>query len=95
MSRALVVIDLLNDLLDRWDGESRDTLIVSANDLVARFHSRIAGINTHECVWTTAVDAYQRDFDVVLARDCIGSYDAEHQISRQLQRQRKPQSRFA
>jgi len=38
----------------------------------------LAGINTHACVRTTAIDAYQRDWPVVLAGDCIGSYDQEH-----------------
>jgi nicotinamidase-related amidase len=38
----------------------------------------IAGINSHACVRTTAIDAFQRDYDVVVARDCIASYDQEH-----------------
>jgi nicotinamidase-related amidase len=38
----------------------------------------VAGINTHACVRTAVVDAYQRDYEVILARDCIDSYDAEH-----------------
>ncbi|MEM8546713.1 MAG: isochorismatase family cysteine hydrolase [Pseudomonadota bacterium] len=38
----------------------------------------IAGINTHACVRSTVVDAYQRDYDVVLAKDCIDSHDSEH-----------------
>ena len=38
----------------------------------------IAGINTHACVRMTAIDAYQRDFDVVVASDCVSSYDAAH-----------------
>jgi nicotinamidase-related amidase len=38
----------------------------------------IAGVNTHACIRTTAVDAYQRDYDVAIIRDCIGSYDQEH-----------------
>lgn len=38
----------------------------------------LAGINTHACVRMTAIDAYQRDFDVIIAADCVGSYDAEH-----------------
>lgn len=38
----------------------------------------VAGINTHACVRTTVVDAYQRDYDVILARDCIESHDEEH-----------------
>jgi nicotinamidase-related amidase len=38
----------------------------------------LAGINTHACIRSTAIDAYQRDWAVVLALDCIGSYDREH-----------------
>ncbi len=38
----------------------------------------LAGVNTHACIRTTAIDAYQRDWRVVLAADCIGSYDREH-----------------
>ncbi len=37
-----------------------------------------AGINTHACIRTTAIDAYQRDLQVILANDCIDSYDREH-----------------
>lgn len=38
----------------------------------------LAGVNTHACVRTTAIDAYQRDMRVLLATDCIDSLDAEH-----------------
>jgi len=38
----------------------------------------LAGINTHACIRTTAIDAYQRDWPVILAVDCIDSYDREH-----------------
>jgi nicotinamidase-related amidase len=38
----------------------------------------LAGINTHACIRTTVIDAYQRDWPVVLAKDCVGSYDEEH-----------------
>lgn len=38
----------------------------------------VAGINTHACVRTTVIDAYQRDYEVILARDCIDSHDREH-----------------
>ena len=41
-------------------------------------HLILAGINTHACVRTTAIDAYQRDYEVMLAQECIGSYDQEH-----------------
>jgi nicotinamidase-related amidase len=38
----------------------------------------LAGINTHACVRMTAIDAYQRDWPVILASDCIDSYDRAH-----------------
>jgi len=38
----------------------------------------LAGINTHACIRTAAIDAYQRDFEVTIIRDCVASYDAEH-----------------
>jgi len=41
-------------------------------------HLVLAGVNTHACVRTTAIDAYQRDYRVVFAVDAIGSYDRTH-----------------
>jgi nicotinamidase-related amidase len=38
----------------------------------------LAGVNTHACVRMTAIDAYQRDYRVVIATDCVSSYDDEH-----------------
>jgi nicotinamidase-related amidase len=38
----------------------------------------LAGINTHACIRTTAIDAYQRDWPVIIASDCVRSYDDEH-----------------
>jgi nicotinamidase-related amidase len=44
----------------------------------------LAGINTHACIRMTAIDAYQRDYEVLVASDCVASYDAEHhEITRQ------------
>lgn len=37
----------------------------------------ITGINTMTCVRTTAIDAYQRDYNVILALDGVDSYDVE------------------
>jgi len=52
--------------LDQWLAELQvDALI-------------LAGINTHACIRTTAIDGYQRDWEIILATDCIGSYDREH-----------------
>ena len=37
-----------------------------------------AGINSHACVRSSVVDAYQNDYEIILAVDCIDSYDEEH-----------------
>ncbi|MBW3696125.1 cysteine hydrolase [Vibrio sp. T187] len=42
---------------------------ISPNEIV------IAGVNTHACVRVTAIDAYQRDYHLLLAKECIDSYD--------------------
>ncbi|MEM7017899.1 MAG: isochorismatase family cysteine hydrolase [Pseudomonadota bacterium] len=52
----------LDDLLER----------LNVNTLI------LAGINTHACVRTTAIDAYQRDLEIMMPHECIASYDAEH-----------------
>ncbi len=38
----------------------------------------LAGINTHARVRMTAIDAYQRDLAVIIAREALGSHDREH-----------------
>ncbi len=38
----------------------------------------MTGVNTHACVRTSVIDAYQRDHLVVLAGSAVGSYDEEH-----------------
>lgn len=38
----------------------------------------LAGLNTHACIRMTAIDAYQRDLRVILAAECIDSYDDDH-----------------
>jgi len=153
---VLIVIDMLNDFLDRWDAVSRERLTQSINELIGilrevdrpiiwvrqefepdlrdafpemrekgirivikgtsgcqilpelaaepsdrtivkkRYSAFwrtsldevlsglqpdaliLAGVNTHACIRTTAIDAYQRDWPVVVALDCVDSYDKEH-----------------
>jgi isochorismate hydrolase len=41
-------------------------------------HLIIGGVNTHACVRATAVDAFQLDYNVILATDSIASYDEEY-----------------
>jgi len=51
------------------------------DEVLASFRPRalvLAGVNTHACVRMSAIDAYQRDFRVVIASDCVASYDEEH-----------------
>ena len=38
----------------------------------------LAGVNTHACIRTAAIDAYQRDFQVIIVRDCVASKDLTH-----------------
>ncbi len=39
----------------------------------------MAGFLTHACIRVTAIDAYQRDFNVIIARDCVDTYDVQHE----------------
>ncbi len=51
------------------------------DSLLSRIHANpiiLAGVNTHACIRMTAIDAYQRDLEVIVALDCVGSYDEEH-----------------
>ncbi len=38
----------------------------------------ILGIFTHSCIRQTTIDAYQRDFNIILAKECIDSWDEKH-----------------
>ena len=38
----------------------------------------VAGINTHACIRMTVIDAFQRDYRVIVAEDATASYDPEH-----------------
>jgi nicotinamidase-related amidase len=78
-------------LLPELDFQATDTLLVKkrysafyGTELEALLRAQacsrlvVCGTNTHACVRTTVVDAYQRDFEVMLAEGCIDSHDAEH-----------------
>ena len=82
-------------ILPELDRDSTDKIIVKkrysaffGTDLEATLEQRrpdvlvVAGINTNACIRTTVIDAYQRDYEVVVASDCIASYDeAHHEIT--------------
>ena len=51
------------------------------HDLLLRLEIQrlvVAGINTHACVRMTVIDAYQRDLEVTILRECVASRDPEH-----------------
>lgn len=41
-------------------------------------HVVLAGVNTHACIRVAAIDAYQRDLDVTIVRECVASKDVQH-----------------
>jgi nicotinamidase-related amidase len=38
----------------------------------------LAGVNTHACIRTAAIDAYQLDYRVQIISDCVASPDQRH-----------------
>jgi len=38
----------------------------------------LVGVNTHACIRTTAIDAYQRDYEVTIPLECVASNDEIH-----------------
>jgi len=43
-------------------------------------HLIMAGVNTHACIRSSAVDAYQRDYRVTIALDAVDSYDENYHV---------------
>jgi maleamate amidohydrolase len=50
-------------------------------DSLAVGHLIICGINTHACIRTTVVDAFMRDYRVLLPVECVASYDEQQHAS--------------
>ena len=49
--------------------------------LLAQLETRrliITGVTTHQCVLFTAVDAYMRDFELIIPRDCVTAMETSH-----------------
>ena len=74
LDRAPGDIELIKKRYSAFFGTGLDSLLtrIQANPIV------LAGINTHACIRMTAIDAYQRDLEVIVALDCVRSYDEEH-----------------
>jgi len=80
---AKILPELKQDAADRVVVKKRFSAFFGTDldDLLSSLGTRslvIGGINTHACVRTTVIDAYQRDYDVTVASECTGSYDEEH-----------------
>lgn len=80
-----------NQLLDKLDYRDDDHLVIkkrysgffktTLENLLNKLKADtlvVCGINTHACVRMTVIDAYQRDYEVIVAKDCVGSYNKEH-----------------
>jgi nicotinamidase-related amidase len=51
------------------------------DDLLKRLNPAflvLAGVNTHACIRTAAIDAYQLDYRVQIISDCVASADQRH-----------------
>ncbi len=67
-------IEIVKKRYSMFYGTRLETLLqrLEADSLI------LAGVNTHACIRTAAIDAYQRDFQVTIVRECVASKDVEH-----------------
>jgi maleamate amidohydrolase len=67
-------IEIVKKRYSMFYGTALDSLLeeLDAETLI------LAGVNTHACIRTAAIDAYQRDFQVLIVRDCAASKDLAH-----------------
>jgi nicotinamidase-related amidase len=71
-------IEIIKKRYSMFYGTGLESLLqeLAADSLV------LAGVNTHACIRTAAIDAYQRDFQVTIVRECVASKDlAHHEIT--------------
>ena len=80
-----------SQILDELNVKNNDKIIVkkrysaffktSLNEILKKMKIDtliMAGINTHACIRTAAIDAYQNDYEVIIAKDCVNSWDKKH-----------------
>jgi maleamate amidohydrolase len=67
-------IEIVKKRYSMFYGTGLDSLLddLDADSLI------IAGVNSHACIRTAAIDAYQRDFPVTIIRECVASKDPTH-----------------
>ena len=74
LDRKLEDVEVVKKRYSAFYGTSLNELLTSKGI----DHLILAGVNTHACIRTAAVDAYQRDYHVTIPIECISSYDREH-----------------
>lgn len=80
-----------SQILDELNTQNNDKIIVkkrysaffktSLNNFLKKMKIDtliLAGINTHACIRTAAIDAYQNDYGVIIAKECVNSWDKKH-----------------
>jgi maleamate amidohydrolase len=67
-------IELVKKRYSMFYGTNLESLLqeLEADSLI------LAGVNSHACIRTAAIDAYQRDFAVTIVRECVASKDLRH-----------------
>jgi nicotinamidase-related amidase len=72
--RANSDIEIVKKRYSMFYGTHLDSLLaeLSPDSLI------VVGVNSHACIRTSAIDAYQRDFPVTIVRECVASKDLEH-----------------
>jgi maleamate amidohydrolase len=67
-------IEVIKKRYSMFYGTGLDALLqdLGADSLI------LAGVNSHACIRTAAIDAYQRDFPVTIVRECVASKDLQH-----------------
>ncbi len=74
LQRADADLEFVKKRFSMFFGTDLDTLLQSlGTDQVV-----LAGVNSHACIRMAAIDAYQRDLDVLIVRDCVASKDVRH-----------------
>ncbi len=79
-------------ILDELDYKKEDTLIIKKrysaffetdlDKMLKKLKADtliVTGVNTHACIRMAAIDAYERDYEVILPIDGIDSWDKEHE----------------
>ena len=74
LSRAEPDFEIVKKRYSMFFGTGLDQLLLrlDVNQII------LAGVNTHACVRTAAIDAYQRDLPVLIVRECVASKDMHH-----------------